>query len=268
MTSWRFIDTGPADGATNMAVDEALLFSFDPECSLPVFRLYGWEPATLSLGRFQKGREVLDPARCAREGVPVVRRITGGGVIYHAAELTYAIVCAPRHIPAAASVKESFRVLTSFLLRFYGKLGLAPRYAADIVPAGTRLGERTPFCFAGRESYDILIDGRKVGGNAQRRLRDAIFQHGSIPLANRAGRGAEFLREPPSGLGGTTGALRDFGVGLSDGELKKLLAEAFAEALGAELRESALTAAEEGAAAKLRERHSSASWVWEGTREK
>ncbi|MCM2357022.1 MAG: lipoate--protein ligase family protein [Geobacteraceae bacterium] len=249
--TWRLVDTGPLDGAANMAVDEALLSSFAPERSAPVLRLYGWTPPALSLGRFQKGGEVLDLERCAAAGVPVVRRITGGGVIFHADELTYAIVCAPRQIAAAATVKESFRILTSFLLRFYGKLGLKARYAVDHPPGGTRLGERTPFCFAGRESYDILIDGRKIGGNAQRRLRHAIFQHGSIPLANRAAEGAGFLREPPAGIGATSGALGEFGVGLAPGELKKVMAEAFSEAFSAVLVEDGLSAREKEAVASL-----------------
>src|SRR5512138_1693627 len=115
---WRFIDTGPSDGPTNMAIDEALLSSFDPNRSLPVLRLYGWSPAALSLGRFQNAEDVLDLDRCQAAGIPVVRRITGGGIIYHAAELTYSLVCAPYHLTPAASIKESFRILTSFLLSF------------------------------------------------------------------------------------------------------------------------------------------------------
>ncbi len=251
MTRWRLIDTGPLDGPTNMAVDEALLACFDPERSAPLLRLYGWSPPALSLGRFQKAHEVLDLERCSRAGIPVVRRITGGGVIYHAEELTYALVCAPHQIPPAATIKESFRVLTAFLLRFYEKLGLDAGYAVDHCPGGTRLGIRTPFCFAGKESYDILVEGRKIGGNAQRRLKNAIFQHGSIPLVNRAAEGVRFLREPPAGIGEATAALGEFGAGRDPEELKELVAEAFRETFAIEWETGALTAAEEAAASRL-----------------
>ncbi|KAF0220492.1 MAG: lipoate-protein ligase [Geobacteraceae bacterium] len=262
---WRLIDTGPLDGPANMAIDEALLNNFDPETSAPVLRLYGWSPPALSLGRFQKATEVLDLERCVAENVSVVRRITGGGVIYHCEELTYSIVCAPHQLPPAATVKESFRVLTSFLRSFYGRLGLDARYAIDCFSGGERLGERTAFCFAGRESYDILVGGRKIGGNAQRRLRNVIFQHGSIPLVNCAVHGAGFLREPPVGVGKVTGALHDFGVGLAQGELKRLMAEAFMEALSAVLVEGSLTEGEETTVASIgADRHSCPSWVWEG----
>jgi lipoate-protein ligase A len=264
MVPWRFIDSRPLDGAANMAVDEALLACFDPEKSRPLLRIYGWEPPALSLGHFQKSAEVLDRERCNRARVPVVRRITGGGVIYHAGEITYSLVCAPHHIPSAVSIRESFRVLTSFLIRFYDKIGLDARYAVDHFPAGTKLGERTGFCFAGREIYDIMIAGKKIGGNAQRRLKDVIFQHGSIPVVNHATFGAGFLREPIAGIEETAGALHDFGVSVDLPMLKKLLLEAFMETHASVLEEEALTARERTTAASLTLRHNSAAWVWEG----
>ena len=258
--SWRLIDTGPLDGPTNMAVDEALLLSFLPETSAPVLRLYGWSPPALSLGRFQKADEVLDLARCATARVPVVRRITGGGVIYHADELTYSLVCAPRHLPAATTIKESFRTLTTFLRRFYQGLNLVPVWAVDAVSPGERLGERTAYCFAGRESYDILLAGRKIGGNAQRRLKGIIFQHGSIPLANRAAEGAAFLRQPPAGVAAGTTSLEECGIALPADELSRRLAAAFAAALGVALTPDRLTPCEEeNAAHALARQHTAMS---------
>lgn len=250
-TTWRFISTGPMAGPANMAVDEALLHNFDPDASAPVLRLYGWNPPALSIGRFQKATEVLDLGLCAACKIPVVRRITGGGVIYHADELTYSLVCAPRHIPETSSIKESFRVLTSFLLRFYEKLGLSACYAVDHEPAGVRLGVRADFCFAGKESYDILISGRKIGGNAQRRLKNAIFQHGSIPLANRAGLGAHYLLQRPDNILDRTTSLSDNGVAADPEELNALMAGAFAEALHVGLAPSCLSSTEEQSVAEL-----------------
>lgn len=248
MHSWRLIDTGPLDGPANMAVDEALLSCFDPQRSRPVLRLYGWQPPAISVGRFQKPDLVLDLQKCAAAGVPVVRRITGGGVIYHADELTYALVCGSHHLPVATSIQHSFRLLTQFLLHFYRLLGLDARYAVDHFPAGTRLGERTAFCFAGRERYDIVIDGRKVGGNAQRRLRQVIFQHGSVPLENRANYGASFLRDSPVKMAEEAGSLRDFGVSRSLGELSKLMTAAFEATFAAKLTEESITDEEMAAA--------------------
>lgn len=251
---WRLVDTGPRDGASNMAIDGALLEAFDPKGSAPVFRLYGWSPPALSLGRFQDAGAVLDLPLCRERGVPVVRRITGGGVIYHADELTYSIVCPPSLLPsAAAGVDASYRRMNGFLLAFYRSLGLDAAFAIDAAPPGAPpLGERTVFCFAGMERCDILVGGRKIGGNAQRRTRSALFQHGSIPLSDGVAEGVRFLRETPADLEGSVADLATLGVTLPVEQLKKMLAAAFADAFGVDLDPSGLTAAERERADFLR----------------
>jgi len=265
---WRLIVTSSLPGAENMALDEALLRSFDPATSLPILRLYGWNPPALSLGRFQKVAEVLDLTRCRVDGVAVVRRVTGGGVIYHADELTYSLVCAPGQIPPASSVKDSFRVLTGFLLAFYRRLGLEPAYAADVVPEGTRLGERTAFCFAGKESFDIVANGRKIGGNAQRRLKGVIFQHGSIPLHNRAATGLSYMRDQaPEYIAGTL-SLADCGASAEVNCLKEALAAAFGGYFGVELRRDSLSLAEQNDMERLLvNKYSTEQWNLEGAGE-
>ena len=224
-----------------MAIDEALLRSFDPAVSPPVLRLYGWNPPALSLGRFQKAAEVLNLELCHADGVAVVRWVTGGGVIYHADELTYSLVCSPSQIPAAASIKDSFRVLTGFLLAFYRSLGLEPAYAADVLPEGTRLGERTAFCFAGKESFDILANGRKIGGNAQRRLKGVIFQHGSIPLQNRAVTGLAYMREQAPEQADGTASLAEYGVSADRNSLFQKIITAFSGYFDVELKSCLLS---------------------------
>ena len=250
-----------------MAIDEALLRSF-ATTSVPVLRLHGWNPPTLSLGRFQRADEVLDLDRCRADRIPVVRRITGGGVIYHADELTYSLVCAPEQIPPASSVKDSFRVLTGFLLSFYRSLGLDATYAVDALPEGTRLGERTPFCFAGRESFDILANGRKIGGNAQRRQKGAIFQHGSIPLLNRAGIGLTYMRDRASDQAEGVVSLLECGVPAESATLFQTLAAAFADYFAVELRIDSLSEAEQAVGEELRVgRYMADRWNIEGVDE-
>ncbi|MCE1226377.1 MAG: lipoate--protein ligase family protein [Geobacteraceae bacterium] len=264
-TLWRLIDTGPCCGRENMAIDEALFRCFDPAVSQPVLRLYGWQPPALSLGRFQKAGDDLDLTRCRADNLTVVRRITGGGAIWHADELTYSLVCSPAQIPPASSVKESFRVLTSFLLGFYRALGLQADYAVDLVPSGSKLGQRTPLCFAGQESYDIMLHGRKIGGNAQRRSREIIFQHGSIPLQNRVGQGVQYLKIRPQGLEQATTCLADEGIVVGDAQLKQTLQQQFAERLGATLQSGGLTEQERDLSEKLmKEKYRTDLWNLEG----
>jgi len=255
---WRLIDTGPLDGPSNMALDEALLSCFDPGGSLPVLRLYGWNPPAFSLGRFQKPDDVIDLARCAGAGVPVVRRVTGGGCIFHAEELTYSIICTPGQISDIIGVKESFRRLCGFLLHAYGKLGLSPAFAVDYPLRPARLGERTPLCFAGTEEYDILVNGRKLGGNAQRRARGLIFQHGSIPLRPALSEARPFLRcAVPAGAT----SLAEAGFPLEPDALKEQLLASFQEHLGISFQHSDFSSEEQAMAGQLRqEKYCSDAW--------
>lgn len=251
-----------------MAIDEALLRSFDPATSLPVLRLYGWSPPALSLGRFQKPTEELDLERCRAAGVPLVRRITGGGVIYHADELTYSLICSPDQIPPASSIKDSFRVLTAFLLSFYRTLGLEAGYALDAAPDKSRLGERTAFCFAGRESFDILVNGRKIGGNAQRRTRGIIFQHGSIPLLNRVETGLNYMRDSSPETLDCVVSLSECGVTTERSALAQRLAAACGLEFGVELYNDSCSPNEREWAGRLREtKYATDHWNLEGVGE-
>lgn len=263
--SWRLIDDDLLSGSRAMAVDESLLQSFNPSCSPPVLRLYGWREPTLSLGRFQAAAELLDLDRCRFQRVPFVRRISGGGVIYHGGELTYSIVCSPHHLPTSVSIKDSYRVLTGFLLTFYRNLGLKAGFAGDGPPPHTPLGTPTSYCFAGRETFDILIADRKIGGNAQRRQKQVIFQHGSIPLFNRVMEGVFFLRERSVPLEDRVTSLAQEGITLDPHLLREKLKQAFCTALSADLQNDCLTDGEQQCADRLeREKYTADTWNLNG----
>jgi lipoyl(octanoyl) transferase len=234
-----------------MALDEALLSCFDAQHSLPVLRLYGWEPPALSVGRYQDAAAALDLELCAADGIPVVRRMTGGGIIFHASELTYSIVCAPEHIGGeVVGVKDGFRRLCSFLLGTYQRLGLDAAFATDRNLDGAVLGQRTAFCFAGKEDFDVLVNGQKIGGNAQRRLRGAILQHGSIPLESRVQQGLRYLREPAPGAAAAV-SLAELDLQPELRALKGMLVDAFQQRLGVRLQPEAPSGAELAEAARL-----------------
>jgi lipoate-protein ligase A len=248
-----------------MAVDEALLNCFTPEHSPPVLRLYGWYPPALSLGRFQDAAQVLDLQRCSHDSVDIVRRVSGGGTIYHADELTYSIVCTQEQIPPATSVKDSFRVLTGFLIEFYRALGLDAAYAVDAEPDFAALGARTDFCFAGRETFDILIDRRKIGGNAQRRLKNVIFQQGSIPIVNRALTGLQYMRDCTPVYAENTVSLSDCGVSADIATLNRNFVEAFRSHMGVDTFMSGLSEDEQRMSDELYlKKYTSNSWNLQG----
>ncbi len=239
---WRLIESGIGSAGWNMAVDEALLNDFK-EGDLPVLRLYGWE-AALSLGRFSKAERSVDMQRLKQQKIACVRRMTGGGVLVHGGDLSYALIL-PRELLKHQGVKESYRHLCAFLIRLYAKLGQEAFFAGE-----RRLeGARSDVCLAENETYDIVIGGRKMGGNAQRHTRNALFQHGSLPMQLDETRFAPlFLGD--SGLE-RAATLQRLGSVLSYEALSDALKEAFCETFDADLLPETLCASEEQLAEEL-----------------
>jgi lipoate-protein ligase A len=182
--------------------------------------------------------------------------------------LTYSIVCSPGHIPPAASVKDSFRILTGFLIDFYRSLGLDACYAVDSASEPDRLGVRTAFCFAGKETFDIVIDGKKIGGNAQRRHKNVIFQHGSIPVLNRAHQGLQYMKDRSLEYADNAASLSDFGISEDLIVLKRMLIEAFRRCMNVETCESRLSPDEQGLSLELSlQKYATDRWNLQGEAE-
>jgi lipoyl(octanoyl) transferase len=181
---WRLLLTDALDGATNMAVDEALLRARIQAAGPPTVRFYGWRPATVSLGYAQPLDETVDRRRCAAMGIGLVRRPTGGSAILHEPperEVTYSVVAREGDFPGAGDVLETYRVLGQGLAAGLRRIGVA----AELVPLvrDRRAGAASPaFCFRRAGTYEIAVDGRKLIGSAQRRQRRAFLQHGSVLL--------------------------------------------------------------------------------------
>ncbi len=263
MKQWKFIDTGYNDGVYNMAFDEMLLNEFKSSNRMGIFRLYEWNPPAISIGRFQDAPKVLNLQLCNEENIQVVQRITGGGAILHNEELTYSIVCSTNAINSC-SVKDSYKKLCSFLILTYRELGL-DAYFANETPAKTdvnviqlslrgserserqsnlneiatsptdsRNDSKTDFCFAGREAYDILINGKKIGGNAQKRKRNIIFQHGSIPINLNTESIKKYFKNPLNDIEQNIVSLNSVS-NINTNELKKIIKRNFEKNLEAEL---------------------------------
>jgi lipoate-protein ligase A len=212
MTRWRLVDDPePRDGAWNMALDE-VLFRDEEEGRAPgpVLRLYTWRPACLSLGYHQSIAEACDRRYCRRAGYDVVRRPTGGKAVLHADELTYSVAARYDEAPfAGQGLAGTYGSIAQALASALSALGLRVELTqrpARITPRGG-----AP-CFLVPSEKEILVEGRKVAGSAQRRGGRAFLQHGALPLhldyrelAAATGQGA-----------GEAAAYRDLFAGLAD----------------------------------------------------
>jgi lipoate-protein ligase A len=242
VTRWRLLETGARPGAWNMACDAALLAALDARLgeepqdrATPTLRLYGWEPAAVSLGHHQPDPAPSEIDRLRERGIDCVRRPTGGRAVYHgppAEELTYSLVAAigdpDLGSGLAASHVRIHAAIAAGLLRLGARVGLASRRREAVRPTSRRA------CFAVSVPGEIAADGRKLVGSAQRRTRHAFLQHGSIPLAGERSVLAEVwpgCLEPDRTTTVSSAAGRD----VDFDELARAVVVAFEESMDADL---------------------------------
>jgi len=182
MGQWRFLRNGAADGVTNMAIDEALLVGVNRGLSPPTVRVYAWDPPTVSTGYSQDLARELDLDACRRLGYGAVRRPTGGRAILHAGELTYAVAGSSDEPPLGRAIMDTYRAIAEALLASLEILGVRAGLAPVAGEAVRKRGEPSPPCFASSSRFEVVHEGAKLIGSAQRRVGSGVLQHGSLLL--------------------------------------------------------------------------------------
>jgi len=182
--TWRFIDSGNHSPSFNMALDEALLEWHGKGEFPPIIRFYGWNPATLSIGYFQKVEKEINMSAVKELGLGFVRRPTGGRGVLHDEELTYSVIVSENHPKMPKSVTEAYRVISEGILKGFHLLGLDAYFAIPRTEEqkSTLKNPRSAVCFDAPSWYELVVEGRKVAGSAQTRQQGVILQHGSILL--------------------------------------------------------------------------------------
>ncbi len=205
----------------NMGFDESLLVHLS-EIG-PTLRVYGWNPPAVSIGYFQSMEEEVNVSRAKELGVDLVRRITGGGAVYHKYEVTYSII-----LPnIKGRILDSYHLLDTGVINALKSLGL------DAKQAGIN---------------DVVVNGRKISGNAQTRKYGGLLQHGTLLIEVHPEEMFDILRVPDeklrdkaiSSVKQRVTSLREQGVDVDFEELKKYLVQGFKDALNAKLYEDTL----------------------------
>ncbi|KAA0015005.1 MAG: lipoate--protein ligase family protein [Thermoplasmata archaeon] len=153
---WRLILHPANDAFSNMAIDEALLRK-----GIPTLRFYTWKPSAISIGYFQCIEDEVNLEECKRQRVDVVRRITGGGAVYHDenGEITYSIVCPQNMLPQ--NIMDSYSIICSSIAHGLKYVGIKAEHAGI---------------------NDIIVNDKKISGSAQTRRYGNVLQHGTILL--------------------------------------------------------------------------------------
>ena len=166
---WFILSDGTNAPATNMATDAFLLDSASA-IGRPVLRFYGWNEPAATFGYFQKIAEIENwtPLR------PLIRRPTGGGLVPHAADWTYSLTFPRAHWWARLNATESYRKIHEWIRDAFAALTVESALSPCCQP------DAPGQCFIGAEKFDLLHEGRKVAGPAQRRTQDGLLIQGSV----------------------------------------------------------------------------------------
>lgn len=246
--SFRLI-IGEWDPWMNMAIDEAVMYARGMGAAPDTVRLYVFSPSAVTIGYFQSLSAAVDVGLARELGVPVVRRVSGGGAVYHDefGEVTYSVVLPDEAVPRG--FEESFRYLTEAVVRAARKLGLPAEY----VPLN-----------------DVVVNGRKISGQAQARKRGVVLQHGTFMYATDVDRLASLLTPPAAKLAdkGVSSikervitASQYLGRPVGREEVVEAFTEAFEEVLDAEAVPGRLTPLELDLAKSLKWKYSSSEWL-------
>jgi lipoate-protein ligase A len=251
---WRLLRTPPLDGATNMALDEALLHRARTSGEW-VLRVYSWQRRTLSLGRNQSARDLYDLDALAERGIQVVRRPTGGRAILHDLETTYSVT---GPADAAGPLGTCYARINRVLVHGLRALGIDVELSSR---SGSTAKPGAQPCFEHPAPGELVHAGRKLAGSAQWRDESAILQHGSILLDGDQSLVAALLREPlpppplPATLRGALGRALDIDeVAQALESAVRALEDADASPMGIEEVEAD--------AARRRPTYLSNEWTW------
>lgn len=173
----KYVEFEVNTGEKNMQIDNDLLdFAIKNHLKKPVFRLYAWAPACISLGRNQSD-SFLNKEFLEFKGIDIVKRLTGGRALLHDKELTYSYICPITSLENGESVVNSYKEISQILINGFEKLDIKLEF-----PQNKHIHTKFDYCMSISTGADLSFEGKKLIGSAQFRKEGYILQHGSILL--------------------------------------------------------------------------------------
>ena len=246
MSAWRLLRLETNHAFTNMAVDEAVVTARIAGLVPNTLRFYRWKPSAVSVGRFQDVFKEVNIENCRRHGVDIVRRITGGGSVYHDrdGEITYSVVVNERDL-GFVDVVSAYNVICNGIIEAAKLLGIR----ADFHPEDPK------------QCPNITISGRKISGSAQHHRRGVLLQHGTFLVDVDLEKMFRFLKVPWAktlmdvltiAQKRLTSVQHELSSSISMEEAYQALVRGFRKALKIQLEEGELTSYERNLAERLR----------------
>ena len=259
MAVWRLLKTETYNASMNMAIDEAIMKARIENHVQNTLRFYYWKPSAVSIGRFQNIEKEVQLDNCRKHGVDVVRRITGGGTVYHDSEdeITYSVVANKKDLEAPD--------ITAVYAKIYDGLAEAVKI----------LGLRADFNKGNVKTCpNLMVNRKKISGSAQSHKKGVVLQHGTLLVDVDLKKMFTFLRVPWAktcmevvGVAERkiTSIKKELKRHVSVEEVKEALVKGFQKALNMELVRGELTLCEKELAEKLcKEKYATDDWNFQG----
>jgi lipoate-protein ligase A len=180
---WKIIDAGINSAGTNMRRDYELLKSL-PSTREPILHLYSWIDDSATYGHFTKPEQHLDLSVCEEKKLKLAKRPTGGGIIFHISDWAFSALVPADHSYFSLNTLENYALINNLVIdavqKFLGRQYTPSLLEQEPVPRDAACRH---FCMAKPTKYDVIIDGRKVGGAAQRRTKEGFLHQGTISIA-------------------------------------------------------------------------------------
>ena len=259
MNNWRLLKLETHDAYTNMAIDEAILTARTRNLAPNTIRFYRWNPSAVSIGKFQNIKNEVQLDKCKKYGVDVVRRITGGGTVYHdtEGEITYSVVANKKDLKAEN--------INAVYAKFYD--GIAE--ALKILGINADFNEGNA-----KTCPNLTVNGKKISGSAQSHKKGVVLQHGTLLVDVDLEEMFTFLRVPWAktcievinvAKNKITSIKKELGKTVSVEEVNNALSGGFKKALNIQLLEGELTPNENEIAKKLyKEKYTTDEWNFKG----
>jgi len=262
MNDWRLLKLETHDAYTNMAIDEAILTARIKNLVQNTVRFYRWNPSAVSIGKFQNIENEVHLGNCRKHGVDVVRRITGGGAVYHDAEgeITYSIVASKEDLKAEN--------INAVYTKFY----------SGIAEALKSLGIKADFNEGNAKTCpNLTVNNKKVSGSSQSHKKGIVLQHGTLLVDVNLQKMFTTLRVPWAttcmqvvniAKNRITSIQKETGRKMAIGEVEQALIQGFQKALNIRLLEGRLTTYERELAEKLyKQKYTTNNWNFHGKSE-
>jgi len=259
MNNWRLLKLETNNAFTNMAVDEAILRARIAQKVPNTLRFYRWQPSAVSIGRFQDLLKEVNVENCRKYGVDLVRRISGGGSVYHdyEGEITYSVIVSKSDLESP-DVFHAYKLVCNGLIEAMKILGIH----ADFDQGNLK------------HCPNVLVNRRKISGSSQSHKRGVLLQHGTFLIDVDLEKMFTFLKVPwaktcmeviPVAERKITTVKRELEANISMQEAYEALVKGFRRALEIKLVEGKLTNHEKNLSEKLcAEKFSTDDWNLRG----